>query len=297
MDRDEALRNISAPQSDVRLRAARALARTAAPEDERILRSRRRLESVPWVRAALERALNRLAAAGAADQSLAGPDELPAARIDYLDAVRRDRERVVHEFRTIIGTLRYWAEREYESYDGSETQRQIDRLRQCLAAIDTLAEVAQYEVLEEFDFSALVADEVASLGTIGHDIQQIGARPFLVLGNYGILALVLRNALHNAAEACGDGYDFFVRWGEGANDYWVAVFDRGVGLPEDAEALFDFGSSTKQHHVGAGLAIVAEAAVALNGEVALTSEADGTTKLEFRWPRPMAGGEHAAATR
>lgn len=290
MDRASALDRLEDPDSDVRLRAARALARSALPPDEAAIRRRRRVESVPWIRAALENAFARLTENPTGPPPSASSSEDAPDREDiassYLGALQFATERVVHELRSVVGTLRYWAEKEYSGYSGSQTERQVDRLRRCLEAIDLLGKVSRSPAIDEFDLAQLIDDEAVAVTQIGARVTRVGTRPALVRGDSGVLALVLRNAMQNAAEAAGDSPgEIHVNWGETRTEYWVAVFDRGPGLPREAEALFDFGSSTKRHHVGAGLAIVAQAAIAVGGNVSLSEEADSTTKFEFRWPR------------
>ncbi len=293
MSRESALADLDDPSSDVRLRAARELVRSALPGDEPALRRRRRVESVPWVRAALELALSNLSSGGHLPEKAMPPSDEATDEPDfgaqYLEGLQLATDRIVHELRSIVGTLRYWAEKEHPSYAGSQTERQVDRLRRCLEAIDFLGEVARTPSTEEFDLGQLVDDEAAPIEAKGARVAKIGSRPFLVRGDTGVIALVLRNALQNSYEAAADETaEIHINWGETEVKYWFAVFDRGPGLPREPEALFDFGSSTKRDHVGAGLAIVAQAAVALGGSVSLSEEADSTTKFEFRWPR--AGG-------
>lgn len=289
MDRDVALRQIDDPDSDVRLRAARVLAHSALPNDESVIRRRRRVESVPWVRSALESALRRLSAReDATVETTECEGELDSSHVarTYLASIELVTDRIIHELRSIVGTLRYWAEKEHSSFEGSQTERQVGRLRQCLEAIDLLGKVSRTPSTDEFDLVRLVDDEVGAIEEVGANVTMIGSRPFIVRGDRGVLSLVLRNALRNAAEAFVESpTQIHINWGDTSSHYWVAVFDRGLGLPREPEALFDFGSSTKRGHVGAGLAIVAQAAIAIGGDVSLSEEADGTTKFQFRWPR------------
>ena len=300
MTRESALEQLNDPSSDVRLRAARELAALALEVDEPALRRRRRVESVPWVRTAIEEALASISSSPAAGSeepiSDEGGEEVDVAS-EYLEGVRLTTDRLVHELRSIVGTLRYWAEREHPSYGGSGTERQIDRLRRCLKAIDYVGKVARSPTVEQFDLSQLIADEISAVTGLNDVTTLIGPQPFISIGDRGVVGLVLSNALRNAAESGGDQPPaVHVNWGETEIEYWVAVFDRGPGLPQEPEALFDFGSTTKQEHVGAGLAIVGQAAVALKGTVTLSEEADGTTKFEFRWPRSTKRSDAATSS-
>lgn len=300
MTRESALEQLNDPNSDVRLRAARELAALALEVDEPALRRRRRVESVPWVRAAIEGALASISSSPAAGSeepiSDEGGEEVDVAS-ECLEGVRLTTDRLVHELRSIVGTLRYWAEREHPSYGGSGTERQIERLRRCLEAIDYVGKVARSPTVEQFDLSQLIADEVSAVAGLNDVTTLIGPQPLISIGDRGVVGLVLSNALRNAAESGGDQPPaVHVNWGETEIEYWVAVFDRGSGLPQEPEALFDFGSTTKQGHVGAGLAIVGQAAVALKGTVTLSEEADGTTKFEFRWPRSTERSDAATSS-
>lgn len=283
MSKEQDLLDLEAVDSDLRLRAARSLTVKGNFEDVEVLRTSLRTESVPWVRAALLEAIEVLVADAAPGP--AGPPFDPPGRSSeslYLDGLQLTTERVVHELRTVAGALRYWAKKEYGGYTGSKTEGQVERLRRCLDAIKTLGNTTDVATLAEVELASLVRDEVDVVESCGDLVQEIGPSPFMVLADKGALSLILRNALANATEA---GSDVRVTWGSGSDDTWIAVLNRGSGLPVDVEPLFDFGTSTKgETHVGAGLAIVSHYALRLQGDVFLTDEADGSVKLEFRWP-------------
>lgn len=165
MSRETALEQLNDPSSDVRLRAARELVAVALEADEVALRRRRRVESVPWVRAAIERALASISASSetsAKEPTSEERGEQFDAAAHYLEGLRLTTDRMVHELRSIVGTLRYWAEKEHLDYAGSETERQIDRLRRCLEAIDYLGKAARSPSDEQFDLAQVVADEVSA---------------------------------------------------------------------------------------------------------------------------------------
>ena len=287
MTREQSLVDLGSTDGDLRLRAARSLATEGLFEDVDTLRAVLRTESVPWVRAALVAAIETLAVGQ--PSAVESPPESGGLGSEsvYLDGLQLTTDRVVHELRSVTGALRYWAEKEYEAYVGSKTEGQVERLRRCLEAIETLGDAASVPTLAEFDLADLVLDEVAVVESSGGVVQAIGPRPFSVVGAKGALTLVVRNALANAIEA---GSDIRINWGAGANDTWIAVLNRGTGLPVEVEPLFEFGSTTKANHVGAGLAIISHYAVSLRGVSSLTEEADGSVKLEFRWPGAIGDG-------
>ena len=70
------------------------------------------------------------------------------------------------------------------------------------------------------------------------------------------LALVLRNLLANAVEACGDGGRVRVRCGASDSGVSLQVTDSGPGLAREAvERVFEAGVSAKPDGMGMGLGI------------------------------------------
>ena len=109
------------------------------------------------------------------------------------------------------------------------------------------------------------------------------------MADRGLLELLLKNALRNAVEATSEAGEPFtpvtVTWGETDIDYWISVLDRGIGLPQRLESAFKIGASLKKGHLGVGLALAAQAADSMQGQISLTPRDGGGAQFEFRWPR------------
>lgn len=289
MDRKEAFDLLNVNDAHLRLDAARSMRHHAKPDDLSTLRAKLRTESVPWIRAALQQAIEGLEvenpshAEDVAADTVSDEDERQRF---YLDAVQTTTYRLVHETRQIVGTVAYWAGQETPNFQESKTAKQIDRLRECLSALEKMQDASRRPEMVDLDLHRLIEDELSTLGSFAAGVQLIGQRPLLVVGDHGLLQLILRNALLNARDAVlDDDVNIHVNWGETDVDYWVAVFDRGEGLPTDVDALFDFGSTTRHGHIGAGLAIASQAALTMGGGIDLSSQSDGSTKLEVRWAK------------
>jgi len=290
MNREEALADLTSEHSERRLDAVRALARLARPEDEVTLRAALARESAVWVRRALERALAVASVAPLVKPKIDVEDDDPALRKAHLEAVREISDRLVHELRSVLGIVSYWASKELGDYDGSNTQRHLDRLAACLGAIDELGRASVLARVEEFALGNLIADEVESVrhdGPPGVEVQAAGPAELIAHGDPALVRLVVRNGVVNALEASTTTDEpVVVAWGATDRDYWVAVLDRAGSLPTNVGRLFTFGSSTKAGHLGAGLALVRQAARALGGTGELVTTREGSTRFEVRWPRP-----------
>ena len=112
----------------------------------------------------------------------------------------------------------------------------------------------------------------------------------LVLGDRGLLSLVLGNGLRNAIEASmdvdsRDPPGVVIAWDETNTDYWVVILDRGAGLPAGSHYAFEAGRTSKPGHAGLGLAIAKQAADSLTGRIVLKPRADGGTAYELSWPK------------
>ena len=89
----------------------------------------------------------------------------------------------------------------------------------------------------------------------------------------------------DAVEASKDTSEpVIVTWGSD-RDYWIVILDRGGLLPPSVNLLFEFGTSTKGH-LGSGLALVRQAALALGELLPWNKEPEGSTRFSMQWPRP-----------
>jgi sensor histidine kinase regulating citrate/malate metabolism len=97
----------------------------------------------------------------------------------------------------------------------------------------------------------------------------------------------VRNGTANALDVSqSQGLAVAISWGQSDRDFWISIIDYARALPRNIRKLFEFGTTTKAGHIGAGLALVEQAALALGGTVALSTATDGATQLVVQWPRP-----------
>lgn len=305
MDRNTALRLLDSEVLSERLRAARVLSNLAEPEDRSALERARTAERTPWVRTAIDRAISRAVSASDPRSVGVGQEAEPFDEADvgdeaYAAAVQDVSDRLVHELRKIVGRARLYARREIEPQNTSRTIRELDRLQDFLKGVETLGHAAAVPRMEEFDLSQVVADEVhgmevekeADAPTTRVQIESYGPAPFLVVADISLVRLALANALTNAIEAVRDlahSDPVVVTWGLTDRDLWLAVLDRGVGLPPNRHQIVEFGSSTKQGHLGLGLALALRGMLSLGGDIDLSRSDDGVTRFEARWPLYGAG--------
>ena len=121
----------------MRLRAARFFALNATGSDRRRLRAALRKETVPWIKRALERSLNK-AGPGANPEPLAQEPSaqlLADLRAKAIDEVAKT---IVHELSTIIGRLRLTVPHELKNYETSRTKGLVDALATLLSGIRNL---------------------------------------------------------------------------------------------------------------------------------------------------------------
>jgi signal transduction histidine kinase len=122
-----------------------------------------------------------------------------------------------------------------------------------------------------------------------------GPSPFVAVGDRGLVELALRNGVINAVEATreidagDDDHSIVVNWNKTDRDYWVAVLDRGPGIPERAAAIFDFGTTTKEGHLGMGLALAIRAARSMRGDLSIATRETEGARYELRWPLSYPG--------
>ena len=290
MDRSEALKFLVSKNSEDRLRAARFLGRHGREQDVPTIQSALTGESNRWAKSAMRKAIGTLRhdqAPGVAQIGAEGEDERSIEQISA-DAVEETTQRLVHEIRPIVGRLDVYASREIPNYVSSKTKAEWTRLQELLTAIDKLGEAAAAPVYKEFDLAELL-DRVTASETHGSQvkIETAGTRPFVILGASDLVHLIFANAIRNAIEASENvsaPEPVVVNWGETDRDYWLAVLDRGSGLPTGIDKVFEIGTTTKRGHLGMGLALASQAALTLNGRISLAPRDPSGTRFEFRWP-------------
>jgi signal transduction histidine kinase len=293
MDRDEAFRILERGNARERLESARYLELVVRPEDEPRLKDALRSEDVSWVRSALHRALQAIGVDQSGQRLQLEVDVATVSDDIYADAIEETTGRLVHEINPIVGAIRVYAEQEFENFSSSNASKELQRLDKMLEAIDVLSRVASAPTLEEFNLAQLLRDLVeATVPGADQSVEFIGPDPLLVWANQALLSVCLRNALANAVQAANEADQdlaespLIVSWDETDTDYWVAVLDRGRGLPPARSQILEIGSTTKEGHLGMGLALADRAARSLRGDISLADREGGGVRFELRWPRP-----------
>ncbi len=72
--------------------------------------------------------------------------------------------------------------------------------------------------------------------------------------------------------------------GNKSSEYWISIIDNGPGLSENSKnKLFNIGISTKESHIGFGLAIAEQAIQTLNGQIELNNSDKGGAEFKMCW--------------
>jgi signal transduction histidine kinase len=290
MTREEALAALASPEADERLKAARFFALHAVGGDRRKLRAALNKETVPWIKRALDRSLNRAGSLESATPRLglyADPPgrvlaELRAAAIDEVAST------IIHELATLVGRLRISAPREVHDYLKSNTKTLVDSLASLLAGIRNLKTAVSRADYVEIDLATECRETCAIFEEATESFRFAGPSPFLAEIDPGLFKLALSNVVRNAAEALastsGEGETIItLNWGRAGHEVWVAVIDTGPGFERDPASLIDFGKSTKHEHIGFGLATAKQAMQAMEGDVYPSNAAGGGARVELRW--------------
>lgn len=292
MDRTEALQHLGSATPDDRLRAARSLTRTCTEADIPALQAALAAENNKWVKSALLRALGSVQMGPPPTQASteAESDDERILEQIYTEAVEETTKRLVHELRPILGRLDVCATAEITDYKKSRTKVEWTRLKEFLGVIDQLSQAAAPAIYVEFDLAAAIEETlVAERGDHPVPMESTGPKPMVILGASTYIQLILANAVRNALEASKDlppKEPIVVTWGSSDRDYFIAVLDRGCGLPAATQKIFEIGTTTKKDHLGMGLALARQAATSLNGKITLGPREPLGTKFEFRWPKP-----------
>jgi signal transduction histidine kinase len=290
MNRDEALKAMSSDVPAERLEAARYLQFWAVPTDIPRLRVFLQTESVGWISRSLQSALSRLGDAPEQEIDLDDYLQDDGAQSQEVSALARARiaRTVVHELEPILGAIQYYASREVVNYDSSRTAVHVDRMARLLRAIETLGRVAGTPRIERFDLSLLVVRLVEAEQLAAEIVMKVEGPSRLVLStDPDLIELVVGNALRNAAEAVSENStagEIAVVYGGTDREFWVTITDNGKGLPSgSSDRLFDVGTSTKEGHLGMGLALSIEATRTLGGQLRLSGTAQGA-RFEMNVP-------------
>lgn len=295
----EALELLVSDSALERLRAARALRHLALPSDREAISTALTFESDAWARSALSR--------------IASPKQQEPWGIDPADDVVEDVTQiaydvraqttealtamVTHELEPLLGSLRTSCLREVSDFERSNTRRAIAGIESFLDALHGLHRASGMPSVSDFSLSDTVLEAISTVQNERHsrgatEIPVDTARSEYVaaLGDRNLVRLALVNVLRNALEASdptegGDGQAVVVSWGTTDRDAWVAVFDRGIGLPLGASRMLEPGVTTKDKgaNSGMGLAVSVMALQSMNGTLNHRPRDGGGVVAEMRW--------------
>lgn len=279
-----------------RLSAARHLAENADAVKIELIEGALAVETVGWVTSALKRALQRArpmdSAAERTDRSELSAEQ--TAQI-YSEALETTAKQIIHEIEPILGALRLSAQTEIESFEGSDTERGLERLEALVAGLARLRQAASAPKVEEFALDECIYSWVEEeVGRFPVGVIRAGPQDTVVEGDKGLVCLSFSNGLRNAIDATlalpvedEDYPEITINWGVTDIDIWVAIVDSGIGFRGSLSRAFEIGSTTKGGHLGMGLATAQQAMTSLGGSVRLIPSERGV-RFEMRWPK--AGG-------
>ncbi|PRY91737.1 sensor histidine kinase [Donghicola tyrosinivorans] len=285
MLREEALAALTSLDADERLKAARFFAMSAVGSDRRKLRAALKKETVPWIKRALERSLSRAAPVVEAIPPSDPPTKILAElRAEAIDEVAST---IIHELATLVARLRIRAPIEVKDYPASDTKTLVDSLAGLLAGIRNIKTAVGKPEYFETDIAAECREACAIFEEAAEAIRFAGQSPFLAEIDPGLFKLALTNLVRNAVEATsaaneGDAV-ITLNWGRAGHELWVAVIDNGPGFDHDPSSLVDLGQSTKEAHIGFGLATAKQAMQAMEGDIYPSNASGGGARVELRW--------------
>jgi signal transduction histidine kinase len=294
---DASYRRLRSTNARERLEAARYLANHAKTGDAEVIREALARETVSWVIGALTRALERCSPSPS--QTAPSPLSLPiegdeftkdfAAEV-YAEALETTTAQLLHEVEPLVGSIKLAAEGDIADYEHSLTKTFVDRLDSLLEALSRLRRAASAPKLEEFDLSAFMDDVLAELVlTPPITIKRAGLDYLVVIGDKTLLRMCVLNGLRNAIDATialADQVDqapITLAWGSTNKEAWISVIDLGIGFGGSLSRAFDIGTSTKEGHLGMGLAITQQSIKSMSGRVVLVPNQRGA-RFELRWP-------------
>ncbi len=300
MDKPEALELLKSTNAIDRLRAARVLQKTASDQDFAQIQAVLDKESDGWVR----QALSQIASRDMSEISLEVNTEVPVvedpAQLAQDVKVQTTQELTAvfsHELSPIVGSLLQAAQDELRVDSMPLTMQAIGDLQGLLEGVRSLYQASTAPNVTDFNLSDVVFEvrKVVQVEREQRDaaaIKVVTARddPVLSSGDPNLIRMALLNILRNALEASdpdvgGSGEPVVVNWGVTDVDSWVAIFDRGVGLPSGSSRMGEAGLTTKDKstHLGVGLTVAKLALQSMNGRISHTPRAGGGVVSEMRW--------------
>ena len=110
-----------------------------------------------------------------------------------------------------------------------------------------------------------------------------------ISGNPDLTRAIWENLLDNAIKYTDEGGYVWISVNKNGDYVQIVFRDDGRGIPDEAlphifERYTQFGDSSQPGGLGLGLAVVKEAALALNGDVFCSSEPGKGTTVQVRLP-------------
>lgn len=295
MTRDQARALLSSSEAHERLKAARFFAKHALPDDHELVVTAHAKESISWIRRALFAAVqlsrNHFPKV---PQNIEEDDEGEINVGDvHAQAVEETTNAILHEVRPAVGLIKAFAEKEIgENFSQSRTKFEIERLSSILQSIDLLGRAASQAVPKEFDLAMLI-EEISRSTTHTSPVPMFfaGPKPFLVIGDSHLLGIAYANGLRNAIESTErlgvlKDAKVVVSWGKTDIDYWLSILDSGTGIVGSTEAVFEMGTTSKEGHLGMGLALARRAIQSMRGSLKLTPRKERGMQFLISWPGP-----------
>lgn len=296
MSHDEAISLLASPSAHSRGQAARALGDFGMGSDLPAVRKALQRESVSYVQYALQDTIKRLTnqivpPAEEPEDGTAVPNEV--RQQIYGQAVERVTGFLLHEIASPVGLAMVSAKREIGAdWENSKTRRHLETIHRVFDAIEMLKNAAGVPRPQEFDLAMLLQEFIETeVSDAQPTISLLGPKPFVLMGDPGLIRMVVSNGIRNAVESVfATGVEpaehaVVINWGATEVDYWVSVLDRGAGITGPVESAFEIGRSTKQNHSGFGLAIARQAINTLTGIVNLEPARNGGAVYTARWKR------------
>jgi C4-dicarboxylate-specific signal transduction histidine kinase len=262
-----------------------------------VLRAALDRETVPWVKRALERAIET-SRVSKPPQDVTNAEAPPAVPPEVDDqqlwelkarAVEEVAGTVLHEFSAIVGALRLRAPTEVANFEGSSTSKLLEQLAGLIEAVRNLKRAAAVPLLSSFDLSELVDESLDAVNVpTSIEVSLAGERPFLVSADRQSMGIALKNGLRNAVEAVEKDSRtqpprIVVNWGRGGVENWLVVVDSGLGFHGNPTAALGLGVTNKRDHIGYGLATAQYAMRAMGGDLLLANDLTGGARFELRW--------------
>lgn len=196
---------------------------------------------------------------------------------------------ILHELSKYVAQIQLEAKAEVKDYHNSRIKNKIDKFIEVFDAISDLKKANNLNNFINFDLHDYIQDCIEQEYNEHSDyITLIGAKPFNINSSKGLISLVFKNGLKNAVEAVSiksiEGRRIFIILGNKNSEYWISIIDNGPGLTEALKSkFFNIGITTKESHIGFGLAIAEQAIQTLNGSIDLNNSDKGGVEFKMCW--------------